>query len=184
MAHTLKRLLVAIAIGFSGFTASANNIDNWPIPIAAKGCEFEWRGPSEYFEIARSLGAGVFPEIGFSRHDYGFRPMSYTPICGSFCISTTARKQFHAFFPLKAGKTIEIAHGNINVVLEVKSLTRLATSPDFKSFEVLTTVKLGENVHSKYTSWWSDEAGWILGYKDETFEKWVVAVNCSTPLLG
>ena len=145
----------------------------WPMNVAAAGCQIEWRGPDGYYELATSKGTDAFPTIRFSRQDWGTGIYPFVPLCGGACQHGAGRDALHRLFPLKVGKKITFSTGAEQTTLHVKKRERVAPL-NHDAFLVQTTDTSG----AKFQSWWAPKLGWIVAYKDRSFYKVVTAFSC------
>ncbi len=198
LASALLALSITIASAENGRSQSGtttelttNNLTtqyDWPIFIAPEGCRFEWDGPNNYRETARSYGPAEFPDVNFWRDDEPSFIQKFIPFCGADCLKPEFMAGLYKFLPLEAGKTVETKgdYGDVTMLLRftdlgIESMPRLN---NMKAHRVKTEtevyIKDTEELLSEMSdeSWWATEIGWIVKYKTDDFEKSVYEFSC------
>ena len=169
--------LTAGVVGLISACAVSAQAD-WPMFVAPEGCTFEWNGTDDYFELAHSFGPAQFPQILFSRDDWGPEVTDFIPFCGVACLRPEGRAALRDLFPLKVGNTQTFD----NFLGETQiSVTGLETVDPLgvDAFMVETKLPGGET----FQSWWSVDIGWIVDYQADGFRKTVVRYTCDKGLV-
>lgn len=170
----MRGVLVVLALSVSPVAA------DHPM-VAAPGCTFEWRGTGGYVERATSHGAVAFPLIAFSRADLaGGAPQPWIPFCGAACASAQGRAAIASLFPLEVGgsATVSVDGGVLSFVVAERAVVAPLGVAAFR----VDTYASGTG--PAISSWWSETLGWIVRYRQGSFEKTVVRTACPDPEAG
>ena len=157
---------------------SVNGQADWPAFVAPEGCTFEWHGTDDYFELAHSFGPAQFPQILFSRDDWGPEVTDFVPFCGVSCLRPAGRAALRGLFPLDVGNTqkFEDFLGETQMVVKAREVVEPL---GVEAFLVETTQPNG----ATFQSWWSVDIGWIVAYQAGDFRKTVVRYTCDGGLV-
>jgi len=169
--------LAAGVVGLISACAVSAQAD-WPVFVAPEGCTFEWNGTDDYFELAHSFGPAQFPQILFSRDDWGPEVVDFVPFCGVSCLRPAGRAALRGLFPLGVGNTqkFEDFLGETQMVVKAREVVEPL---GVEAFLVETTQPNG----ATFQSWWSVDIGWIVAYQADEFRKTVVRYTCDGGLV-
>ncbi|MEO0357951.1 MAG: hypothetical protein AAF386_06590 [Pseudomonadota bacterium] len=173
----IKLYVFAFALIFGTNLQAQTQPHDWPTPVAAVGCMFEFAERGRHTNTLQIIEHMPFPEVRVQPHNADGTPRTNSLaalvgntepgrvisdlFCGGGCRNRDGlvRAQQKDLFPLAVGRSVRFATLLNDVTLSVDDKRMSPYLPGTREFKITAYYHLREPAIEAYWTWWNVEAG-------------------------